>query len=105
MTTTSRFRPLAKSLPAMEGDDFDALIAEIKAYGLRDPIVRYQGKIVDGRNHFRACELTGVKPKFTDYSGNNALDYVVSRNVHRRHVGESQRIKLTTSNLQEGERE
>jgi hypothetical protein len=23
MTTTSRFRPLAKSLPAMEGDDFD----------------------------------------------------------------------------------
>jgi hypothetical protein len=37
MTTTSEFHPLAKSLPAMEGDDFDALIAEIKARGQSKP--------------------------------------------------------------------
>jgi hypothetical protein len=53
MTTTSQFHPLAKSLPAKEGDDFDALIAKIKARGhcsKRAPHVSVMAVAPEGRD-------------------------------------------------------
>ena len=65
--------------------------ADIKEHGLREPIWLYEGKILDGRNRYQACQSAGVEPVFADYSGEDALAFAVSLNLHRRHLDESQR--------------
>jgi len=40
----------------------------IRTQGLINPIIVWDGKIVDGRNRYAACLVEGVKPKFQDIS-------------------------------------
>src|SRR5262249_47734162 len=40
--------PLSKIFPPMSDDDFNELVTDIKTNGLQQPIVCYQGKILDG---------------------------------------------------------
>jgi ParB-like chromosome segregation protein Spo0J len=86
-----RPHPLSEIFPPMEGDEFDALVEDIRRNGLRQPLVMYQGKILDGRNRWRACEKAGVKATTTDYRGNDPLGYVLSLNLNRRHLTPTQR--------------
>jgi len=39
----------------------------------------------------RACQAAGVEPVFADYSGDDALAFAVSLNLHRRHLSKPQR--------------
>ena len=55
--------PLAEVLPLIEGAEFDELVASVKANGLRDPIIMFEGAILDGRNRYRACLAAGVEPR------------------------------------------
>jgi hypothetical protein len=67
------------------------LAADIKRNGLRDPIALYKGKILDGRNRRRACESASVEPTFVDLNDDvSPFAYVVSKNLHRRHLTPSQ---------------
>jgi len=91
-----KFHPLANDFPLLEGQEFDDLVADIKAHGLHEPIVIFQGQILDGRNRYRACEAAGVT-----YVADNILDpgfdavaYVVSKNIHRRHLKPEKRNEL-----------
>lgn len=85
------FHPYAEIFPMIDDGDFDELAADIKLHGLREKIWLYQGKVLDGRNRYLACVTVKVEPEFREYTGTDALAFVLSLNVHRRHLTESQR--------------
>jgi len=82
------FHPLAALFPLMAGEEFDALVTDIKANGLQQNIALFEGKILDGRNRYRACVAAGVAP--VTYNADRLIAdpaaYVVSANLHRRHL-------------------
>ena len=89
-----KFHPLANIFPLMEGEEFDALVADIKANGLREGIVLYENMILDGRNRYRACEAAGVQPEYPIISITDPVAYVISANLHRRHLTAQQKREL-----------
>jgi ParB-like chromosome segregation protein Spo0J len=94
------FHTLANIFPQVEGPEFADLVADIREHGLYDPIVMFEGRVLDGRNRLRACKVAGVEPVFTVYTGDDPVAFVVRINLHRRHLDESQRamvaVKLAT---------
>lgn len=86
-----KFHPYAEIFPLLGDAPFDELVADIKQHGLREKIWLYEGKILDGRNRFLACKTAKIEPEFREYKGDDALAFVVSLNVQRRHLTESQR--------------
>jgi N6-adenosine-specific RNA methylase IME4 len=86
--------PLAGLFPTLEGAAFDELVVDISAHGLREPVVLLDGMILDGRNRFRACITAHIEPRFVAYTGDDPLAFVVSANLHRRHLSESQRAMV-----------
>lgn len=95
--TQFAFHPIADTFPLMEGDDYERFADDV-AVRLHEPIVLYEDKILDGRNRYRACLDRGREPTFTDYDGDDPIGFVVSKNLHRRHMDEGQR-SLTASRL------
>jgi ASC-1-like (ASCH) protein len=98
------FHPLADIFPMLDDDELKALAEDIKAKGLTEPITLYDGKVLDGRNRYRACELVDVVPHFIEYEGDDALGFVVSKNLRRRHLNESQRAAIAAeiANMPQG---
>ena len=89
------FHPLANVFPLLESSDFDRLVGSVRANGLREPIVLYEDKILDGRNRDRACEVAGKEPQFVQLpDGVDPLQFVIDKNLHRRHLTESQRAMV-----------
>jgi N6-adenosine-specific RNA methylase IME4 len=86
-----QFHELANVFPLIEGDEFAGLVADIGKQGLLEAIVLLDGKILDGRNRYRACLEAGVEPHFEEFDGEDPVAFVVSKNVARRHLDESQR--------------
>jgi phage N-6-adenine-methyltransferase len=88
--------PAANLFPLLQGEELAALVADVKEHGLRVPIVLHEGKILDGRNRYAACRLSGVAPRFEGLAGGDPWTYVISANIHRRHLTESQRAMLVS---------
>jgi hypothetical protein len=95
--------PLANIFPLMEGAEFETLMEDIKANGLREAITVYEEKILDGRNRYRAIVKAGLRDKLKEgglrvYTGNDPIGFVLSANLHRRHLTTSQR-SMVAANL------
>jgi hypothetical protein len=86
--------PLAELFPLIEGNDFDLLVADIKKNGVREPIWLYDDKILDGRNRYRAAKAAKVVCPTRVYRGDDPLSFVISLNLKRRHLDESQRAMV-----------
>jgi N6-adenosine-specific RNA methylase IME4 len=101
-----RFHPASMIVPLMEGKAFDILVADIEAHGLRKPCVLHQNQILDGRNRYKACRIARVACRFVRYTGNDPVAYVISHNVVRRHLNESQRAMVAArlATLRDGQR-
>jgi hypothetical protein len=91
-----KFHPLADIFPLMEGAEFDELVADIKTHGLRCSIITYDGMILDGRNRYNACLKAGVEPAAQEGDGNilDPVAFVISANIHRRHLSAEDKRKL-----------
>jgi hypothetical protein len=80
------FHPIANVWPLMDDDKLSELAEDIRENGLINPIWTYEGKVLDGRNRYKACLLASVKATFTEYKGDSPASFAVSLNDHRRHM-------------------
>jgi hypothetical protein len=95
--------PAAAVWPMLDEPDLRRLADDIKANGLRHPIVLdTQGRVLDGRNRLAACRIAGVGPTFETYDGDDPVGYVLSANNERRHLSLPQRAAATALTLAEG---
>ena len=94
---TYELHPLCTLFPRMDADDFAALVEDIRANGLREPITLHDGMILDGGNRYRACLEAGVEPTFQTFAGDHIASYVLSANLHRRHLSAGQRASIVSS--------
>lgn len=88
--------PAANLFPEMTDEESKNLMVDIRENGQREPIVLHQGKVIDGRNRLRACRWLEVEPKTREYQGReeDVVSYVLSLNLHRRHLTEGQRAMV-----------
>lgn len=75
----------------MADKELSALAEDIKQNGLQNKIILHEGKILDGRNRFQACRMAGIKPQYEEYNGADPMRTIISLNLRRRHLDESQR--------------
>ena len=94
---TYELHPLCTLFPRLDADDFSALVEDIRANGLREPITLHDGMILDGGNRYRACLEAGVEPTFQNFAGDHIASYVLSANLHRRHLSAGQRASIVSS--------
>ena len=102
--------PVASLFPMIDDDALNALAEDIKKNGQREPIiVAYLDEamidepvVIDGRNRHAACKLAGVEPEFKfvmslndrELSPQVIADWIISHNLHRRHLTTSQKAMV-----------
>lgn len=89
--------PLCTLFPRIDGAEFSALVADIKANGLRESIVLHEGMVLDGGNRYRACNDAGIEPRFVEFDGPDIVAFVLSANLHRRHLSAGQHAAIVAS--------
>lgn len=94
---TYELHPLCTLFPRLTGAEFEALRDDIKANGLRQPIVLHEGLILDGGNRYRACLDAGFEPHFTEFNSGSIVAFVLSQNLHRRHMTPGQQAAIVSS--------
>lgn len=97
--TQYEIHPAATIFPMMDEASFTALKNDIEKNGLEKCITFYEGKVLDGRNRLRACQELGITPQEEEIEddGSGQFDpyqWVLSINLHRRHLTESQRAMI-----------
>jgi len=88
---------LANIFPEMSEKEFKVFSADIKAKGLQTKITIYEGKVLEGRNRYKAARYSLNDDSFQQLPvGVNPVDYVISMNVNRRHLSTSQRALIAS---------
>jgi len=118
---TLKIHPAADLFPLMSSDELRALGEDIKKNGLKIPVAVWRGKqgglqLLDGRNRLDAMEAVGIPVRrvkhFVEYylegpmtwedasehvsADTDPYAYVVSANIHRRHLSTEQKRDLIT---------
>jgi hypothetical protein len=86
--------PLASLFPMASEDELAELKADIKKHGQLEPIRLFEGQILDGRNRDRVCLELGIEPKTVEYEGDDPAAFVISMNLHRRHLSQAQKAEV-----------
>ena len=91
MKAETKWHPAASIFPMLPDDKLIELAEDIEKNGQREPILLLDGLVLDGRNRMAACRLKGCEPvtkTVTDIE--DPVAYVLSLNLHRRHLTPSQ---------------
>lgn len=103
---TFEIHPAANIFPEMTDAEARDLMVDMREHGQREPIVLFDGKVIDGRNRLRACRWLQIEPKTREYHGReeDIVSYVLSLNLHRRHLSDSQRAMVASkiANMRHG---
>jgi ParB-like chromosome segregation protein Spo0J len=93
---TLPFHPVTEIFPAMDAAAFQALVEDIAQHGQKEPILVLDGQVIDGRHRIQACQQLGRRPLIREIQADEGdpLALVISLNLHRRHLSESQRAMV-----------
>lgn len=90
--------PAAELFPLMDDEQFKGLLDDIRENGLGSRgVLTEDGQILDGRNRYKACQQLGIPMEWSQLESDSNVDpwkYVISRNLHRRHLTTSQRAMI-----------
>lgn len=88
-----QFHPFSEVFPMLPDSELQELADDIKTFGLREPIWLYEGRILDGRNRWIACQKAKVNPQTRTFKGTErgALALVISNNLRRRQLTDVER--------------
>jgi hypothetical protein len=87
--------PAADLFPLMSDDELQGLIADIQENGQREPATFWNGKLIDGRNRATACERLGLELDACELDPDtDPIKWVLSHNLHRRHLSPSQKSQV-----------
>jgi hypothetical protein len=105
----ANWHQLANLFPVMTEEEIADLASDITKNGLEDPIVLFEDKVLDGRNRLLAMELANLPLReecFVHFRNikdpkcswgdcaDSPLAWIVSKNLHRRHLTTSQRATV-----------
>jgi hypothetical protein len=110
-----KIHPAADVFPMISDEELLKLGEDIKANGLKTCItVNKDGVLLDGRNRLEAMERAGIdlecvglgghKWKAHTYPG-DPIPYIISLNIHRRHLTKQQQTDLIVAALKAAEEE
>jgi N6-adenosine-specific RNA methylase IME4 len=92
------FHPAANEFPLLDDKRLNELADDITANGQREPIKTYAGKVLDGRNRFRACAIAKVQPRVEALPEDiDPWAYVWSLNGERRDLTNAVRFAIWES--------
>lgn len=91
--------PLSAAFPSMPEAEIEALSMDIEKHGQREPGVTLDGMILDGWHRYLACHRAGKEFVSTEFVGDDPVSFVISRNLHRRHLTASQRAGCVVAAL------
>lgn len=83
------FHDAANIFP-LDEEHLDGLAADIAQHGQQQAIELMDGKILDGRRRYLACKRAGKEPRMIEVDVEDPVSYVLSLNLHRRHLTPSQ---------------
>lgn len=87
--------PAAELFPLMTAEELRGLIGDIKENGQREPVALWNGKLIDGRNRAIACEKLGLDLDCCELDPDtDPIKWVLSHNLHRRHLTPSQKAMV-----------
>lgn len=73
--------------PEMKEEDYTLLLDDIKSNGfdVSQPVILYNGEILDGWNRYRACSELDINPSYDNFKGdeNEAFAFVLRTNKRR----------------------
>lgn len=101
--------PAADLFPMMQGIQWKEFKEDIRQNGFQESVTLYKGQILDGRNRYKAAvelDMLDDLPicEIDDDFDIDPYQWVISRNLHRRHLNESQRANIAAklANMKEG---
>lgn len=94
--TPLKFHPLANLFPMISEQELDDLGEDIRLNGQLDDVILHRDMILDGRNRYTAATRKGLAVRYEVFKGSDreALDWVVSKNLKRRHLKEGDRARI-----------
>jgi hypothetical protein len=97
--TDYKIHPAADVFPMLDGDELAMLQNDIMVEGQLEPIITWNGYVIDGRNRLKACQNINKKPRFKERAfkdESEVIAYIVSTNIRRRHLTTSQRAMIAS---------
>ena len=94
LTVDDDFRSL---IPPLTDDEYSRLERSIVAEGVRDPIITWQGTIIDGHNRYRICQEHGIAFKTAEIvfgSKDAAKIWIIENQFGRRNLNSYQKSVL-----------